>query len=114
MVEKSFREGRIDKNINKTFINLIPKTKKAVTFHQYRPVSLCNFIYKIVSKLMAYRLRNFLPKIITPNQRVFVKGRWIAENTIMAQELGHKVRNHKRRKGLMLMKIDIKRAFDSL
>lgn len=63
---------------------------------------------------MASRLRLLLPKIISPNQGAFVNGRWIAENTVVAQELVHKVRRHKGKQGLMLLKIDIKRAFDSL
>lgn len=107
-------ERSVNQSINKTFIVLIPKMKHASTFNQFRPISLCNFVCKIVSKLMASRLRNLLPKIIFPNQGAFVKGRWIAKNTVIAQELAHKVKNHKGRHGLMLIKVDIKGAYDSL
>lgn len=63
---------------------------------------------------MASRLRKLLPKIISPNQWAFVKERWIAENTVVAQELAHKVRKHKGSQGLMLMKVDIEKTYDSL
>lgn len=74
----------MDEGMNKTFLVLIPKLKNASNFNHFRPISLCNFYYKVVSKILANKLRKFLNRIISPNHRAFVKERWIVENTIMA------------------------------
>lgn len=52
--------------------------------------------------------------MVSPNQGAFVRGRWIAENSVIAQEVIHKVRKHKRKQGLMVMKLDMKKAYDSM
>lgn len=75
-------------------IILIPKNNATETFADYRPISLCNFSNKIMSKLIANRLADILPSIISPEQSGFVWGREIADNIVLAQELitnfGHK------------------------
>lgn len=113
-VQECFRTRGMPKGVNKTFIVLLQKSKPAKNFNHYRPTSLCNFSYKIVSKLIVNRMKTLLPRIISPNQGTFVEGQWIAENTVVAQELAHKVRKHKGKNGLMLVKLDLKKAYDCL
>lgn len=100
--------------MNKTFLVLIPKSKHASKFNHFHPTSLCNFCYKVVSQILANRLRKYLYRIISPNQGAFVAGRWIAENTIVVQELVHNVRQYKDKHGLMLLKVDLRKAYDTL
>lgn len=52
MVEDTRRHGYISGAVNSTFIALIPKNSKPLSFEEYRPISLCNFIYKIISKII--------------------------------------------------------------
>lgn len=111
-VTKCFRCRRMPEMINKTFKVLIPKTNKACNFNQFHPISLCNYAYKFVPKILANRLSRIIDRLIPPNQRAFVKGRWIAENTVIAQEVIQRVRKHKGRGRLMVMKIDMKKAYD--
>lgn len=57
---------------------------------------------------------NIIDRIVSPQQRAFVRGRWIAENTVVVQELIYKLRKHKGRDGLVIMKLDLKKAYDRL
>ena len=75
--------------INHTFITLIPKVKSPERISEFRPISLCNVIYKLVSKVLANRLQWLLPDIILENQSAFQAGRLISDNILMAYETLH-------------------------
>lgn len=106
-VQECFRVCAIPDSMNRTFIVPIPKVNQLANFNQFCLISLCNFAYKIVSKILAIWLRRLMDKIISLFQGTFVKGHWIAENTVVEQELAHKVKKHKGKRGLMLLKIDM-------
>ena len=59
---------------NETIISLIPKVDTPEKVTDLRPISLCNVVYKVVSKVLSSRLRDVLPNIITPFQSAFVPG----------------------------------------
>lgn len=94
-VQECFRTRGMTKGVNNTFIVLLPKCQPAKNFNHFCLISLCNFSYKVVAKILVNRLKHLLPRIISPNQRAFVGGHWISENTVVAQELVHKARKHK-------------------
>ena len=75
--------------INHTFITLIPKINSPKHVHQYRPISLCNMLYKIFSKVLANCLKKILPLIITEHQFSFTKDRLIYDNIMVAFETLH-------------------------
>lgn len=72
--------------INQTFIVLILKLKVSKSSFDFRPIGLCNDFYKIISKIMANRMKGVFPKIIPPHQSVFVKGRHIYDNPHCLQD----------------------------
>ena len=84
---------------------LIPKEKGARNFSRFRPISLCNTGYKIVTKIMANRLKKFLPKLIPENQGGIVKGRQILDNIILVQEAIHT--SYKKKEKGMVVKLDL-------
>ena len=97
-------------DVNSTFIALIPKMNEAISFSNFIPISLCNFLYKIMANVMANRLRPILPLIINPNQGDFVTGHQILDGIILAHELTHS--SHMARRDGMLLKLDINKAYD--
>lgn len=93
-------DGEDISSLNTTVIVLIPKTKSAQRITEFRPISLCNVIYKIVSKTVANRLKFVLNEIISQNQSAFVSGRLITDNAILGYECIHSLRLKRRgRKG---------------
>jgi hypothetical protein len=70
-------------------ITLIPKENEAKTMDRYKPIALCNVIYKIISKVVANRLKPLLPSMISQQKAVFMEGRQIMDNIIQAHEIIH-------------------------
>ena len=79
----------------------------------YRPISLSNVVSRIVSKVLANRVKGILPNIISNAQSVFVHDRLITDNTVVAYEMLHRLRNRRQGKvGHMAIKLDISKAYD--
>ena len=99
--------------INKTYITLVPKTKSPTKITEYRPISLCNVVYKLISKVLANRLKVTLPHLITENQSVFLSERLITDNVLVAFEVMHYL-EHKRdgKDCYMAVKLDMSKAYN--
>ena len=80
----------------------------------YKPISLCNIVYKTVTKVIVARLRPYLDKLISPLQAAFVPGRKGIDNAIIAQEVIHSINKKKRKVGYMALKIDLEKVYDKL
>jgi len=100
--------------INKTDICLIPKFDKVEFVNQFRPISLCNVIYKILTKTIVNRLKPIIPNVISPYQTGFIPGRDIHENIIIAQEVVHSMKRMKGKNGFFMIKVDLSKAYDKL
>jgi len=112
VIEDSRSSGIIPASFNSTFIALIPKSDNALTLNEYRPISLCNCIYKIISKVIARRLKKTLSENISAEQFGFLEGRQIHEAIGVAQEGLHSIKT-KNLKGAIL-KIDLSKAYDKV
>lgn len=99
--------------INQTHITLIPKTKHPETPKDFRPISLCNVAFKLVTKCITNRLKPLLPKLINQAQSAFVPGRLITDNALIAFELFHTMKLNKSiRQPSFALKLDMSKAYD--
>ncbi|XP_075663106.1 uncharacterized protein LOC142632618 [Castanea sativa] len=113
-VQKIFDDRRVPDYLNRTHITLISKIQGPETLGNYRPISLCNTVYKVVTKIIVTRLRPYRDKLISPLQAAFVPGRKGVDNAIIAQEMIHSLGKKRGRVGYMALKIDLEKAYDKL
>lgn len=99
---------------NNTYIGLIPKSDNANNLKNFRLIGLCNTIYKIVTKIIANRLKPFLKDLISPFQSSFIKGRRTCDNAIIIQEIMNQFKKRKGKKYSMMLKLDLEKPFGRL
>lgn len=113
MIKDFFRNGEIEKGMNLTNICLIPKKLNASSLKEFRPISLCNVAFKVISKILAKRLKKVLPSIISDSQAAFVEGRLISDNILVAHEMLHALNSrNKCAEEVIAVKTDISKAYD--
>lgn len=113
-VQKVVTTGSIPQDLNKTNICLIPKCVGPSTVNHFRPISLCNKLYKLVSKIIVNRLQAAMPSLITPNQSSFVKGRRASDNYLVASELIHTIKKKRGKGAFCIAKLDLSKAYDKV
>ena len=107
--------GNILRGINFSYITLIPKRKNLEVMSHFRPISLCNVIFKIVSKVLVNRLKLILGSIISKCQSAFVANRMIIDNILISFETLHYMKS-KRQGNIaqMVLKLDMRKTYDKV
>ncbi|KAL9664727.1 hypothetical protein QQ045_020134 [Rhodiola kirilowii] len=88
-VLRCLNSNLLDAELNETLIVLVPKVKTVERVEDLRPISLCNVVMKIITEVLANRLKGILPDLISQSQSAFVRGRLITDNILIAHELSH-------------------------
>lgn len=112
-IQEFFTTGRLLKKINATANILVPKCPHPSKVTDFRPISCCNTIYKLISKILADRLNKYMPCIISVSQSAFIKRRRIIDNILLAQEIV-KDYSHSLGRPRCSLKIDVRKVFDSI
>lgn len=113
-VSKAFEDGYLPKETTDLLVVLIPKVSHPERLAQFRPISICTFLYKLVTKMVVNRLKCILPNLIVSPQSCFVPGRQITDNIVIIQEVIHTMSRKRLGKGLVMIKLDLEKAYDRL
>lgn len=113
-VKEAFRTRQFPKHMNSSFITLVPKVDRPKKVSQFCPISLANVVLKIISKVIANRLKLVIGKLVCENQCSFIPGRQACDNIIVAQEVLHTMRKKTGCVGEMIIKLDLEKAYDRI
>ncbi|XP_031124288.1 uncharacterized protein LOC116026999 [Ipomoea triloba] len=105
--------GQLPASLSETHIALIPKVNNPELVSDFRSISLCNVLYRILAKVLANRFRTVLDSIISPSQSAFIPGRSIVDNVLIAYEANHALnRSQGSGSGCAALKVDMSKAYD--
>lgn len=116
LVKDAFSTGYFDPVLSETLMALIPKMDNPGNFKEFRQISLCNTIYKIITKVLVNQLRPILNKLIGPFQNSFLLRRGTTNNALALQEIMHDMhkskKQKKKKKGDVVYKLYLEKAYD--
>ena len=102
-------------SLNATSIILILKTKKLEMMSEFKPIALCNVLYKIMAKAIANRLKSIPLSVISDRQSAFISGRSIMDNAMISFEVGHYLKRKRQGKmGVATLKVNMSKAYDRI
>ncbi|KAA3482032.1 reverse transcriptase [Gossypium australe] len=106
-------KGKEVDSVNMTNIVLIPKVQNPTLLVNFRPISLCSVLYKLIAKTLANRMQNVMDTCIDQVQSAFIPGRLILDNILLAYEILHTFRQKRTgKKVYMAVKLDMSKAYD--
>ena len=115
MVKHFFVTGDIVDGLNDTNIVLIPKKKNPMVIGDLRPIALCNVLMKIITKVMANRMKGLLDYVVTNTQSAFVPNQLISDNVMISYEIMHYLKGKRTGKDrCMALKLDMSKAYDRI
>lgn len=110
IVRSAFREGSFDCSLTETMIVLIPKEDNPTKISKFRPINLCNVVYKLITKVLVNRIRLFLLDFISPLQSSFIPRHSTHDDILVAQEIIHFINKSSSKKGALAFKIHLENS----
>jgi hypothetical protein len=104
--------GDMPDMVNNTVLALIPKVKNLQNLTNFKPIALCNVLYKICSKTIANKLHPMMDSVISEKQSAFVLGRLITDNVLIAYESINYLKQKKGKIGDCVVKLDVTKVYD--
>lgn len=114
VINHFFLNAVMPKAWGKIYVTLIPKKEHPKSITDYRPISLCNVAYKIVTKILANHLKNIVASLVDNEQCGFIPGRSPIDNIIAIHEMVHSIHQDKTIPPRMLIKVNIEKAYGTL
>ncbi|XP_019163505.1 PREDICTED: uncharacterized protein LOC109159849 [Ipomoea nil] len=114
LVNQALNSSMVPKSLLQAFMTLIPKKDNPKSAADFRPITLLNVAFKVISKTIVNRMRPLMCDLIGPHQNSFLPGRSTQDNVILTQEMVHTMHKKRGRKGIMVIKIDLHKAYDSV
>lgn len=112
-IKRFFEDGFIMPHFNSNILILLPKLQDSECISDYRPIALANFLFKIITRIVADRLEPIASRIISPNHSAFLQGRSIVDPIVLTSECVNLL-DRKCKRGNVAIKFDISKAFDTL
>lgn len=94
-----YQNGKFNACIKEKFICLIQKKESAAFVKDFHPISLTTSVYKIITKVLAERLKKVMPDIISSSQSAFIGGRQTTDRVLVANEIVEEYRSKKKKGG---------------
>lgn len=108
-----FEIGFLLKERNQSLLVMIPKNSSSELASHFRPISLCNTIYKCISKCLVNRLKKVLPKLISNFQHAFIPGHYMKDNLLLSYKLLYMV-NSRKSSDMAVVKLDMSKDYDRI
>lgn len=113
-IQNFLDNDELDHKLNHTHICLVPKVESPTDVKDYIPINLTNVAYKILSKVLAERLKPLLHHLISENQTAFIPGRLITDNVFIAHKMVHSMHTRTLKTPYMALKLYITKVFDKV
>jgi hypothetical protein len=106
-----FQKGELDLfRLNFAMLTLVPKVDDASDMKLFRPISLLNCSFKLFSKALTLRFERVCQRLISKEQNVFIRGRYILESVVITHEIVHSI--HKSKEPGVIIKLDYEKTYD--
>lgn len=113
-MKQAFEKGEFPREMNESLISLIPETDSPECMSYFRPIALFNIVTKLISKVIANRVKPLMQRLTSKNQTSFILGRITSDNIVILQEMDHSMKQKSGCKEAVAVKIKLQKTYDRI